>query len=72
MTDDDMRKIDRRMEDEESRERERRREKKLKLAKYEERKARSDEKREKQRRRVAEVLDAGALVGSDVIKAPWE
>lgn len=72
LTDDDMRKIDRRMEDEESRKRERKREKKVKMAKYEERKARSDEKREKQRKRVAEVLDAGALLGSDVIKAPWE
>lgn len=72
LTEDDMRAIDRSIEDEERKERERKKEKKAKLAKYEERKARSEEKREKQRRRVAEVLDAGALVGSDVIKAPWE
>lgn len=72
LTEDDMRAIDRSIEDGERKERERKKEKKAKLAKYEERKARSEEKKEKQRRRVAEVLDAGALVGSDVIKAPWE
>lgn len=44
-------------------------------AKYEackERKAESEEKRQRQAEKKRRLFDAGALKGSDVIKAPWE
>lgn len=68
----DMKAIDDELEAQERLERERKRTKQAKYAKHKERKAQSEEKRERQRKRVEEVLDAGALVGSNVIKAPWE
>jgi hypothetical protein len=67
-----MKAIDDEMEAQERHDRERKKAKQAKFKRDEERRARSDEKRERQRRRVQEVLDAGALVGSNVIKAPWE
>lgn len=60
------------IEAEERKEKDRKKARHAKHAKYEERKARSDDKKERQRRRVQEVLDDGALVGSNIIKAPWE
>lgn len=68
----EMKVIDDGIEAEERKERERKKARQAKYAKHEERKAKSDEKRERQRKRVQEVLDDGALVGSNVIKAPWE
>jgi hypothetical protein len=67
-----MKAIDDEMEAQERHDRERKKAKQAKFKRDEERRARSDEKRERQRRRVQEVLDAGALVGSNVIRAPWE
>jgi hypothetical protein len=67
-----MKAIDDEMEAQERHDRERKKAKQAKFKRDEERRARSDEKRERQRRRVQEVLDEGALVGSNVIKAPWE
>jgi hypothetical protein len=67
-----MKAIDDEIEAQERHDRERKKAKQAKFKRDEERRARSDEKRERQRRRVQEVLDAGALVGSNVIKAPWE
>jgi hypothetical protein len=67
-----MKAIDDEIEAQERHDRERKKAKQAKFKRDEERRARTDEKRERQRRRVQEVLDAGALVGSNVIKAPWE
>jgi hypothetical protein len=67
-----MKAIDDEIEAQERHDRERKKAKQAKFKRDEEKRARSDEKRERQRRRVQEVLDDGALVGSNVIKAPWE
>jgi hypothetical protein len=72
LTHEDMRAFDDKLEAEERRDRERKKVKHATIAKAQERKARGDERRERQRRRVQAVLDEGALVGSNVIKAPWE
>lgn len=68
----EMKAIDDWIDAEERKEKDRKKARQAKHAKYEERKAKSDDKRERQRKRVQEVLDNGALVGSNVIKAPWE
>lgn len=67
-----MKAVDDDIEAQEKRERERKKAKQAKLLRDRERKGKSDEKKERQRRRLQEVLDDGALVGSNVIKAPWE
>lgn len=60
------------IEAQERRDRDRKKAKQARYIKDKERKAKSDEKKERQRRKLQEVLDDGALVGSNVIKAPWE
>ena len=67
-----MKAVDEEIEAQEGRDRVRKRAKQAKLLRDRERKDKSDEKKERQRRRLQEVLDDGALVGSNVIKAPWE
>ena len=67
-----MKAVDDDLEAQERRERERKKAKQAKILRDRERKGKSDEKKERQRRRLQEVLDDGALVGSNVIKAPWE
>ena len=60
------------IEAQEKRDRERKKAKQAKYVRDRERKGKNDEKKERQRKRLQEVLDDGALVGSNVIKAPWE
>lgn len=72
LTEAEMREIDEDIAADERRERERKIERKEKYAKHEHRKARHDEKREKQRKKVEQVLNEGALAGSNIILAPWE
>jgi len=60
------------IEAQEKRDRERKKAKQAKYLRDRERKGKNDEKKERQRKRLQEVLDDGALVGSNVIKAPWE
>lgn len=67
-----MKAVDDDIEAQERRERDRKKAKQAKLLRDRERKGKSDEKKERHRRRLQEVLDDGALVGSNVIKAPWE
>ena len=67
-----MKAVDDDLEAQERRDRERKKAKQAKLLRDRERKGKSDEKKERQRRRLQEVLDDGALVGSNIIKAPWE
>jgi hypothetical protein len=67
-----MKAIDDGIKAQERHDRERKKAKQAKFKRDEVKRAKSDEKRERQRRRVQEVLDDGALVGSNVIKAPWE
>ena len=67
-----MKAVDDDLEAQEKRERERKKAKQAKYLRDRERKGKSDEKKERHRRRLQEVLDEGALVGSNVIRAPWE
>jgi hypothetical protein len=67
-----MKATDDEIEAQERRDRDRKKAKQAKHLRDRERKGKSDDKKERQRRRLQEVLDDGALVGSNVIKAPWE
>jgi hypothetical protein len=67
-----MKAVDDEIEALERRDRERKRTKQAKIVRDRERKGKNDEKKERQRKRLQEVLDDGALVGSNIIKAPWE
>jgi len=67
-----MKTVDDEIEAQERRDRERKRTKQAKIVRDRERKGKNDEKKERQRKRLQEVLDDGALIGSNIIRAPWE
>jgi hypothetical protein len=68
----DMKVLDDQIEAETRKEEERKHARRIKYEASKERKAENDEKRQRQAERKRRLFDAGALKGSDVIKAPWE
>ena len=68
----DMKFIDDQVDSETRKEVERKNARRAKYKVNMERKAENDEKRQRQAEKKRQLFDAGALKGSDVIKAPWE
>ena len=68
----DMKVLDDQIEAETRKEEERKNARRAKYEVSKERKAENDEKRQRQAEKKRRLFDAGALKGSDVIKAPWE
>ena len=68
----DMKALDDQIETETKKEEERKIAKRIKYEASKERKAEYDDKKQRQTEKKRRLFDAGALKGSDVIKAPWE
>lgn len=64
--------IDVELREEEARQRAKQKKHKLRDAKYAAKEARHWERRENKRKNLEEVFNAGALRGSETVKAPWE